>query len=345
MTDVDAVSPAMEAFDRAASGRAAATLCLTLGQETGLLPALGTGSISATTLAERCGTDPRMTLEWCRCMVVAGFATYADGRFAPAEGFAEIVADDGTGSMAEIFAAAVRRDATLLDRQAEAVRTGRGIPHTAYEPLSSRAQDRYSSRVLRRHLVPTLLGAVPEVVDRLAAGCDVVELGCGGGTALQLMAAAFPSSRYWGIELDQVAATLARTRVAGHENVEITERDAVELPRDAYDVVLALDVVHDLAEPAVVLGVVRDALRDGGTFVMCETDASGDFAVDAASVDPFAYFSSLAMCIPTSQAAGGPGLGSAWGRSGALPMLAEAGFVDVTVTSVETGHAVYACRR
>jgi SAM-dependent methyltransferase len=278
-------------------------------------------------------------------MVVAGFATFADGRFAPAEGFGEIVANDGTGSLAEIFAAAVRRDAILLDRQAEAVRTGGGIPHTACEPLSSRAQDRYSSRVLRRHLVPTLLGAVPEVVERLEAGCDAVELGCGGGTALRLLAEAFPRSRYWGIELDPVAVTLARDRVAGYGNVEIVESDAADLPRDAYDVVLALDVVHDLGDPAGVLGVVRAGLRDGGTFVMCETDATGDFAVDAASVDPFAYFSSLAMCIPTSQAASGPGLGAAWGRSGALPMLTEVGFADDTVTSVETGHAVYACRR
>ncbi|HEU4997366.1 MAG TPA: class I SAM-dependent methyltransferase [Lapillicoccus sp.] len=345
MTDVDAVSPAMAAFERAALGRVAATLCLTLGQETGLLPALATGPISASALAERCSTDQRMTLEWCRCMVVAGLATYADGQFAPADGYAEIVADDGAGSLAEIFAASVRRDATLLDRQAEAVRTGRGIPHAAYEPVLSRAQDRYSSRVLRRHLVPTLLGAVPEVVERLAAGCDLVELGCGGGTALRLLAEAFPRSRYWGIELDPVAVRLARDRVAGHDHVEIVERDAAELPPDAYDVVLALDVVHDLGDPAGVLGVVRAALRAGGMFVMCETDATGDFAEDAASVDPFAYFSSLAMCIPTSQAAGGPGLGSAWGRSGALPMLADAGFADVTVTSVETGHAVYACRR
>ena len=47
MTDVDAVSAAMAAFERAALGRVAATLCLTLGQETGLLPALATGPISA----------------------------------------------------------------------------------------------------------------------------------------------------------------------------------------------------------------------------------------------------------------------------------------------------------
>ena len=335
----------MQAFNRAALGRVASQLCITLGHETGLLVELAQGGTTADQLAVRAGSDPRMTLEWCRCMTVAGFASYADGTFTPADGLADIVKDDGSGSMAEIYASAVQRDAALLERQVQAMRTGRGIPHEAYEPLSSRAQDRFSAGVLSRHLVPSLLGAVPGLLDRLTAGCDVLELGCGGGRALQILADAFPQSHYRGVELDPAAAALARSRLAAHPGVEIIERDAAELAQDAYDLVFAVDVVHDLSDPAAVLAATRAALRPEGVFVMCEPDATGDFEADVGTVEPFAYFSSLAMCIPVSQAAGGPGLGSTWGRAAALPMLADAGFREVTVTSAPTGHAVYACRR
>jgi hypothetical protein len=74
----------------------------------------------------------------------------------------------------------------------------------------------------------------------------------------------------------------------------------------------------------------------------CRT-ASGDFETDRHGDQAWQFFSSFASCVPRNLAAGGPGLGSMWGRSGWLPMLAEAGFADVTVHEAEVGSLVFAC--
>jgi hypothetical protein len=117
-----------------------------------------------------------------------------------------------------------------------------------------------------------------------------------------------------------------------------------DLPAATFDVVLAVDTIHDLGDPAATLAAIAASLTPGGVFVMAELDATGDFDLDRHSDARHHYFASLAMCIPVSQSAGGPGLGSFWGRAGALPMLSEAGFTAVSVHSAPPGYAVYAAR-
>ena len=84
--------------------------------------------------------------------------------------------------------------------------------------------------------------------------------------------------------------------------------------------------------------------RFTGAVVVNGDLATGDFAVDRHSESASEYLTSLAMCIPVSQAAGGPGLGSLWGRAAALRLLRQAGFTSVEVAGSPTGHAVFACR-
>ena len=335
-----------EALERAWAGLAAAVLGVALGQETGLLAELASGPATADEVAARAGTDPRMTLEWLRVMVVSGFATHADGVFGPAEGLDRLTdVPDGQWSQTDLFTQRVRRDLGLLGHLGEAVRTGAGVPHELYEPLSSRSQDLYNGRILTKHLVDGLLAPVPGLLESLADGCSVLDVGCGAGRALATLAEAYPRSRYTGYDLDTAALDLARERLAAlPADAAVERRDVRDLPVATFDVVLAVDTIHDLGDPQGTLEAIRRALRPGGVFVMCETDASGDFEVDRTSEAAWEYYVSLSMCIPVSQASGGPGLGSLWGRAGALPMLERAGFSDVTVRPSEVGYAVYACR-
>jgi hypothetical protein len=138
---------------------------------------------------------------------------------------------------------------------------------------------------------------------------------------------------------------LATDRLARFgDRCRVERRDVTDLTDDAADVVLAIDVVHDLADTAGSLVLIRNALTAGGTFVMAETDASGDFSVDRRSAHAWQYGPSFARCIPASQYAGGPGLGSMGGRPAAMALLRGAGFVEVTVHASEPGYAVFAGR-
>jgi hypothetical protein len=112
--------------------------------------------------------------------------------------------------------------------------------------------------------------------------------------------------------------------------------------------VFAFDAIHDQADPAGALHRVHDALEPGGVFVMFDTKAAT--ALEDNVGNPFApwlYAVSTLHCMTVSLARGGAGLGTAWGEQLALRMLADAGFVDVTVSDVpdDPVDVLYVARR
>ena len=106
-------------------------------------------------------------------------------------------------------------------------------------------------------------------------------------------------------------------------------------------------MIHDLAHPAEVLGVIATSLHDGGTFLMSEVAASGNLEQDSEHpLAPTLYAFSLFHCMTVSLAQGGAGLGAMWGEAAAREMLSEAGFEAITVEHVDGDivNAYYICR-
>ena len=50
-------------------------------------------------------------------------------------------------------------------------------------------------------LIDTILPVVPGIVDRLQQGIDVIDIGCGSGHAVNLMAETYPASRFVGLDI------------------------------------------------------------------------------------------------------------------------------------------------
>ena len=193
-------------------------------------------------LADRIRTDRRLTLEWLRVMVVAGFAEHSDGIFSPLPGLSEAMNPPGLGSRAELLALRAHGTSHLLTLLAEAVRMGTGVPHTAYEPVASRCQDMFNSTTASAHLIPSILRPIPRAREVLEGGGRILDLGCGAGWAMVTLAAAYPAVRLTGYDLDNHALSLARARlatVAAETHVE--RRDATDLPAGAFDLILAID--------------------------------------------------------------------------------------------------------
>lgn len=176
----------------------------------------------------------------------------------------------------------------------------------------------------------------------------MLDLGCGGGRALCLLAAAYPASRFAGYDLDEPALALGTARAAaeGLCSVDFRRRDVADLGlHAAADVVLAVDAVHDHAAPLQILRAARQALRPGGVLVMVEPTATGDLDQDAKNpMAVMGYATSLSHCIQVSLAEGGPGLGGMWGSAGAHQLLSAAGFSNVTEHHSPSEYTVYAAR-
>jgi 2-polyprenyl-3-methyl-5-hydroxy-6-metoxy-1,4-benzoquinol methylase len=165
--------------------------------------------------------------------------------------------------------------------------------------------------------------------QRLAAGCDVADVGCGGGRILVRLAQAFPNSRFTGIDITETAVELARQRAAAGgvaDTVQFVVADGCEGLPGTYDVVAGFGILHHAASPVAFLRSMRGAQRDGGMCLLQEANVPETLAEMAGSRGTLAYMGSLQYCLPAGIAAGGPGLGLVVPETRLRELALEAGF-------------------
>ncbi len=216
-----------------------------------------------------------------------------------------------------------------------AFKDGRGVPYSQY-PKFQQLQAEESAMTYGPKLVSAILPLAPGIIEALQTGADVLDLGCGQGYAVTLMARAFPRSRFtgWDFAEDGIQAARAHTEGLGLTNARFEVRDLAALDAsDAYDLITTFDVVHDLAKPEEVLRRAARALRRDGTFLMVDIAVPSGLAHNREHpLAPLLYAASVFHCMSVSLAQGGPGLGTVWGEGNARAMLEAAGF------SVEPKH-------
>jgi 2-polyprenyl-3-methyl-5-hydroxy-6-metoxy-1,4-benzoquinol methylase len=216
-------------------------------------------------------------------------------------------------------------------------RQGGGVPYSAV-PRFQALQAEESAQIHDAGLIDGTVPLVDGLTERLRSGIAVLDVGCGHGHAANLIADAFPASRVTGIDVSEQGIAAARDEAAKLRlaNVAFEVRDARNIEPEAYDLVTAFDVIHDLPDPAGTLAAIHAALRPRGVFLMVDIAASSHLHDNIDHpLAPALYTVSIFHCMTVSLAAGGPGLGTMWGREQALELLAQAGFGDVEVKRVD----------
>jgi 2-polyprenyl-3-methyl-5-hydroxy-6-metoxy-1,4-benzoquinol methylase len=315
----------------------ALALMTSIGHRTGLFDAMaGLPPSTSEQIAEAAHLNERYVREWLAAMVVGSVVEHDpknETYYLPPEHAAWLTRAATPDNIA-VSAQFVPVLASVEDQIVESFRRGGGVPYSAFERFHEvMAEDSGQTVVaaLTEHILPLVAG-LPE---RLEKGIDVLDVGCGSGRALNLMARKFPNSRFVGYDFSEEAIARARAEAKEHgtTNVRFEVKDAATLDEETrYDLITTFDAVHDQAKPAAVLEGIAGALRDDGFYLMQDIAGSSRLQNNLDHpVAPFLYTVSTMHCMTVSLAQGGAGLGTMWGEEKAREMLEEAGFKKVEV--------------
>lgn len=317
------------------------TLLVSVGHQTSLFDTMaGLAPSTSAEIARAANLDERYVREWLAGMTVGSFVEHDPeaGTFTlPPEHAMCLTRAAGPDNLAS-FGQYVALFGELEQQVVACFRDGGGVPYSAM-PRFQRLQAEESAQIHDGALIDVTLNVVSGLTDRLRAGVDLFDIGCGHGHAANLIADAFPSSRVTGIDISEQGIRAARAE-ADHlrlANAQFEVRDALELEPGSVDVVTAFDVIHDLPKPQETVQAIHDALRPGGIFLMVDIAASSHLHENLEHpLGPALYTASIFHCMTVSLANGGPGLGAMWGEQMALEMMRKAGFVDVVIERVES---------
>ena len=317
---------------------------------------------SAEAIAGQSGLNQRYVEEWLGIMCTGGIVTLASREDGTAEYFLPrshgdvLTRRSGNGNLGVYAQEIPLLTLCAMEKVLEGFQTGEGVPYSNYPKFQAFMTELANAKhrqVLIDQFLPTVDGG--RMTARLENGIRVCDLGCGEGVALNLMAGAFPNSRFTGIDMDPEVVRIAETAAAeaGLANVAYRARDAAALAKNgefenAFDYITAFDAIHDQREPLAALKSVRRMLAPGGCFSMIDIDSRTAHKDNMDHpMGPFLYTVSLMHCMPVGRFGNGAGLGMMWGREQAVSLLAQAGFdrIDVIEMPHDPFNIHYFCRK
>jgi ubiquinone/menaquinone biosynthesis C-methylase UbiE len=320
---------------------ASLAMMIALGHETHLLDKMAELAPSTSEeIARASGLNERYVREWLGAMATGKVVDYdsATRKFSlPEEHAPFLTRAGGTNNMAA-FMAFFPELGRVADQIAGCFHNGGGVPYSEFTKFQTLMRDE-SAQTMDATLIDVTLPLVPGIVDKLKTGIAVADVGCGAGHGINLMAQAFPNSRFTGYDFSEEGIGLGRAEAAamGLKNASFEVRDAAKLGLSSqFDFLTIFDAVHDQAHPAQMLHGVYDALKPGGDLLCIDIAAATDLAGNMDNpMAPILYTISTMHCMTVSLAYGGDGLGTVWGKEKALEMFAAAGFNDIAVHNVE----------
>lgn len=178
----------------------------------------------------------------------------------------------------------------------------------------------------------TWLPALNGVVEKLKAGADVADVGCGHGLSTILMAQAFPASRFTGYDFHpgSIAAATAHALSHGLTNLRFEIGRAQDFGAQDLDLITCFDCLHDMGDPEAAATHIRSALKKSGTWMVVEPMAGDNLEDNINPVGRLYYSASTMICVPTSLAQEtGLALGAQAGERRLTEVIRAGGFTHV----------------
>lgn len=318
-----------------------------LGIRLGLYEALaGAGAMTPGTLAAKTGIAERYAQEWLEQQAVAGVVDVDDTarpalerRFTLSNAHAHVLLDDDSEACMKPCAAVVPWVGKAIDIMAEEFRSGTGAAFGLFDLHDLQAA--FTRPVFANHLTQNWLPALPDVHAKLTAGeaVRIAEVGSGEGLAAITIARAYPNAEIDGFDLDDASVASARTAAAQAgvaDRARFEVRDAADPTIEGnYDLVMAIEMLHDVPDPVGILRTMKNLAGSSGTVLVVDERTEDTFTVPTNGMERFFYAFSTLHCLAVSMQDGGAGTGTVI-RGDTLRRYAdEAGFGHVEVLPVD----------
>jgi SAM-dependent methyltransferase len=286
-----------------------------LGVRLGLFDALSQADGSTSeTLAAATGLHERWVREWLHAISAAELAEHDGGGFTMTpEAKAVLCEPDHPAAVGGVFGPPITHEE--IDRTAEAFRTGIGMTWDQHGPHTCHFQAAMGAGGQKTWLVPVILDSIDSMTERLNKGVTVVDIGCGAGVAATVIARSYPNSTIVGLDPSGHAIEMANERAAeaGLDNLSFREGtfDDLEQLKDV-DLLLTLDVLHDLPRPGDAVRAARSCLADDGVWMVADIKTRGGLEDNRRMpILPLMYGMSILYCMSSAMSEPeGAGLGT-----------------------------------
>ena len=319
---------------------AALALMISVGHRTKLFDVMANLQPSTSELiSQKAYLNERYVREWLGALVTSDIIDYdAQKRLysLPSEK-ADLLTRFGSFN----FAASMQFIPSLAQVEDEIVncfQNGGGVPYKSYGRFHEIMAEESAQTVLTA-LIDEILPLVPQLTEKLSSGIQVLDVGCGSGRAINLMAKTFQKSYFYGYDFSDEAIGNAKKESIklGNANTVFQITDVSNFnEHKKFDLITAFDAIHDQANPGKVLQNIHDSLKDDGIFFMQDIAGSSDLENNKdLLLGPFMYTISCLHCMTVSLEQNGIGLGAMWGKELAINMLNDAGFQNVIVKQLQ----------
>ena len=306
------------------------------------------GPLSPIELADATDTHWRYAQEWLEHQAVAGWVTVAEPDAAPLErryslpaAHAAVLTDRDSLVHLVPLARFVTGVGKRADDLAEAYRTGGGVSWQEMGDDPREAQAAMNRPMFLQLFGPDYLPSIPAIDDLLRAGGRVADVGCGLGWSSIAVARQYPDALIDGFDPD-LASVEAATRLAEQhgldDRISFHASDAADAPAvdGGYDLVMALECIHDLSRPVDVLAAMRRLVSADGVVMVMDERVDDEFVAPGGPFERMLYGCSLTSCLPDGMSGTPSAATGTVMRPATLERYAlDAGFASVEVLPID----------